>query len=78
MLPTIAQNRVIVIYFVSSSCVPLSPKPGRIKPRSIKKAIGIAEPTPFDVRALLTIAPRSSGFGVIRLGRLQKGTSLIE
>ena len=77
-MPTTAQNRVIVIYLVSSSCVPLRPKLGRIKPSSIKNAMGIAEPTPFDVRALLTIAPRSSGFGVIRFGRLQNGTSLTE
>ena len=74
-LPTMAQNRAMHIYLVFSSSVPDKLNLGRIKPSTIKKAVGTAEPTPLAVRALLIMPPRSSALGVKALGSAQKGTS---
>ena len=75
MLPTMAQNSAITIYLVFSSSVPLKLNFGRINPSTMKNAIGTAEPTPFAVRPLLIMSPRSAGLGVIAFGKLQNGTS---
>jgi len=50
---------------------------GRTKPKTMKTAIGIAPPIPFNVRPNENVLPRSAGFEVMALGRLQKGTSAI-
>ena len=75
-LPTTAQNRAMERYLVFSSSVPLIPTAGSTNPRIIKKAIGMAEPTPLAVRPMLIREPRSAGLGVIALGSPQNGTSL--